>query len=418
MRAIKHPNSAHLTPSLTRAVDAGAWLKQGFAIMVLLSFSTASSALDFAEGKGQIHGFITQGLVTSKHNNFYGDSSDGISWDFREIGVNGSYRFNPSLMVSAQTLSRRAGEMDDGALALDYGFVDLRAINTETTTLGVRLGRMKNALGLYGETRDVATTRPGIIVPQPIYFDRSRKFALSGDGVHLYHRTHVGNGSVNTMLALVDLPINDRGSKSLLVKPHAQGRLAQDRLSKGFRLLYETDDAHWTTAFSYLSLSQRYHPTAGDINPPSSSLIEPWILSLQYTNEQWTFTGEYSQRNTEFSRNQRLISDNIAENWYLQSQYRFAPKWELLLRYDASAMDKHDTKGKHFAAANPGAIAFTRYAQDWVAGVRYDVTPSFMLRAELHSIEGTGWTSPLENPISSDLNKHWNMFMLMGSYYF
>lgn len=418
MLVTHNPKGVCIALNLTSAISIWAWLKQGLAIITLFSYSTFSSALDFAEGKGQIHGFITQGLVTSKHNNFYGDSSHGISLDFREVGINGSYRFNTNLLVSAQTLSRRAGEMDDGSLALDYGFVDLRAINTDATTLGFRLGRMKNPYGLYGETRDVATTRPGIIVPQPIYFDSSRKFALSGDGVHLYHRIQTNNGSLNTTLALVDLPINDRGSKSLFIGPNAQGKFDQDSLSKALRILYETDDTRWRGGLSYISASQRYHPIAGDINPPSGSLIEPWIVSLQYSNEQWTLTGEYSQRNTEFTRNQRLISDSTAENWYLQGQYRFAPKWELLLRYDASTMDKHDPKGKRFAVANPSAIAFTRYAQDWVAGVRYDVSPSFMLRAELHNIEGTGWVSPLENPVSSELHKHWNMFMLMGSYYF
>lgn len=389
-------------------------LAWGVAILLL---PACVRALDWAEGKGQVHGFVSQGAVATSHNNFYGDSSDGPSWDFREIGLNGSYRIAPGIQLSTQVISRRAGEMDTGALWVDYAFADFTLAVQEDRRFGVRLGRMKNPYGLYTETRDVAFTRPGAIVPQPIYFDRSRKFALSGDGVHLYGSVTVPGGMLDMIGGLVKQPINDRSSKASLVGLHAHGELEQNRMTPGMRILYETEDGRWRGGISYFSLEQEYHPDSNDIHPRSWSLLEPWILSLQYSGESWTVTGEYSQRNTEINRGALRLQDSIAENWYLQGQYRIHPGWELLLRYDQSVQDKDDRNGSRYAART-GGLDFTRYARDRVVGLRYDVTPDFMVRAEWHHVTGTLWLSGLENPVAGDLRPHWDMFMLLGSWHF
>lgn len=385
-------------------------------ILPLLLLPFTAQAVDWNDSKGQVHGFFTQGLVASTNNNWYGKSSDRVSFDFREIGFNGSYRLTPGILLSAQVISRRAGEMDDGELWVDYAFTDLTLFSKENYKAGVRLGRMKNPYGLYTDTRDVAFTRPGAIVPQPIYFDRSRKFALSGDGIHLYGNAQVPGGNIDATLGIVKLPINDRSSKSILAGPNAQGKLEQSRMTIGARILYETDDKRWLGGLSYFTLDQNYQPVPGDTVPPTSAVLEPWILSLQYSGEQWIVTGEYSQRNTEFTR-ANVLQKNIGENWYVQGQYRLMPQWELLLRYDSAASERDDPNGKQFAATT-GGKAYTRYARDWVAGIRYDATPNFMLRAELHHVKGTVWLSSLENPVAANIEQDWNMLMLLGSYHF
>jgi hypothetical protein len=282
--------------------------------LCLLVLPLFAQAMDWGDGKGQVHGFFTQGLVTSTNNNFYGNSSDHISFDFREIGINGSYRLTPGIQLSAQLISRRAGEMDDGGLWLDYAFVDFTLLRSAENKAGVRLGRMKNPYGLYTDTRDVAFTRPGAVVPQPIYFDRSRKFALSGDGIHFYGNAHVPGGTIETTLGVGKLPVDDRSSKATFVGPGAPGELEQNRLTTGLRVLYETDDKRWLGGLSYFTLNQKYHPIPGDIYLPSSALLEPWVLSLRYTTEQWTLTGEYSQERVKFIHGNVPIENSIAEN--------------------------------------------------------------------------------------------------------
>ena len=48
--------------------------------------------------------------------------------------------------------------------------------------------------------------------------------------------------------------------------------------------------------------------------------------------------------------------------------------------------------------------AFTRFAKDITVGLRWNVTPEFMVRAEYHRVNGTGWLSTLDNPVSGDLS--------------
>ena len=92
-------------------------------------------------------------------------------------------------------LSRTAGKGSPGNIRLDYGFMDYTYFSGETSQLGIRLGRMKNPLGFYNDTRDVPFTRPSILLPQSIYFDRTRKLAIAADGVHLYgeYRSDLGD---------------------------------------------------------------------------------------------------------------------------------------------------------------------------------------------------------------------------------
>ena len=100
-----------------------------------------------------------------------------------------------NLQFSVQGISRWAGKGSTGNVRLDYGFMDYTYYSGETGQLGIRLGRMKNPLGFYNDTRDVPFTRPSILLPQSIYFDRTRKLALAADGMHMYgeYRSDMGD---------------------------------------------------------------------------------------------------------------------------------------------------------------------------------------------------------------------------------
>ncbi len=378
--------------------------------------STCAHAFEWDDGKGQVHGFLSQGMVASSHNNFYGESSDGVSWDFREIGLNASYRLNPGIQFSGQVMSRRAGEMDTGALWVDYAFADITLLSSEEKQVGIRIGRMKTPYGIYNETRDAAFTRPAVVVPQPVYFDVGRKFVLSSDGVHPYGRFEVPTGNLEVVFCIGKSPIDDRSSKATLVGYKAPGDFSQDRLTTGFRVMHESADQRWLAGVSYFSLHQEYDPEPGDAFPQTSVLLEPWLVSLRYSGEKWTISSEYMLEKADFDFGNRKV-DTYAQGWYIQSQYRFMPDLELLLRYDYSAGDKDDRDGRKFQATT-GQPAYTRYLHDYVVGAKYDVTSSFMLRAEWHHLKGTFWLSSLDNPNPADLKKDWDMFMLLGSWHF
>jgi hypothetical protein len=368
----------------------------------------------------QIHGFASQSWLKSTNNNnvFGKSSSDSGSFDFRELGLNASMRPRPNLQFSAQMLSRTAGKGSPGNIRLDYGFIDYAFLSEENSKIGIRLGRMKNPLGFYNDTRDVPFTRPSILLPQSIYFDRTRKLAIAADGGYLYgeHRSDIGNllveGGFGRPLV--------RGSETevALLGHEMLGHLVPE-ISYIGRATYELDEGRLRFAFSGAHVNINYDPASGDPLRAGSIRFTPLIFSAQYNAERWSFTSEYALRHFEYKNFgvAPLNLDFLGESYYFQGVYRITPEWEAIARYDVLHTDSDDRSGKKWAAAT-GGDPHRRYAKDITVGLRWNVTPEFMLRAEYHRVNGTAWLSTLDNPTSGDLSPHWNLFSILGSYRF
>lgn len=76
----------------------------------LLSILLVIPTMALAEDKAwyeriALHGFASQAYIHTTDNHFYGPSDDG-SFEFTEVGINGSFRISPKLRLSAQLLSR------------------------------------------------------------------------------------------------------------------------------------------------------------------------------------------------------------------------------------------------------------------------------------------------------------------------
>ncbi len=130
-------------------------------------------------------------------------------------------------------------------------------------------------------------------------------------------------------------------------------------------------------------------------------------------------TPKYDNNFGDSSRTGKALSGmNVyGESFYFQGEYRFTPKWEAILRYDVLFTDRDDRDGKRYAAAT-GGPAYSRFAKDITVGLRWNITPEFMLRAEYHRVDGTGWLSKLDNPVSKDTSEHWDLYAIQASYRF
>jgi hypothetical protein len=368
----------------------------------------------------QIHGFASQSwLKSSDNNNVFGNSSsDSGSFDFRELGLNASMRPRSNLQFSAQMLSRTAGEGSPGNIRLDYGFIDYTFLSAQNSKVGIRLGRMKNPLGFYNDTRDVPFTRPSILLPQSIYFDRTRKLAIAADGGHLYgeYRSDFGNLSVEG--GVVRPLVRGAETEVALLGQDMRGRLAPDASYIG-RMNYELDEGKLRFTVSAAQLNIDYDPSNTD--PLRAGLVRftPLIFSAQYNAEKWSLTSEYALRHFKYENFGRdgPNLDFFGESYYFQGAYRFTPNWEAIVRYDVLYTDRDDRSGKKWAAATGGA-PHRRYAKDITVGLRWNITPELMLRAEYHRVNGTGWLSTLDNPSSGSLSQNWDLFSILGSYRF
>ena len=361
----------------------------------------------------QIHGFLSQGFVHTSDNNFFGKSDDSISTDFRELGVNGSWSIWPELQVAMQIVWRDAGKTDTSGARIDYGLASYNIYSSETSLLTIRGGRVPTPFGFYNDTRDVASTRPTIILPQSIYFDVNRNLALSADGGYLYgeHRSDYGDFSLH--FGLVNPRMDDPDFKNVIVGA-SPGRM-EGSTSWISRLGYEWQGGLVRLAVTYADFNGDYIPSAGAFLLPGSFKFQPLILSAQYNAENWSITGEYALRKSILKDFGFPKVDFTGQSFYIQGTYRFTDAIEGIVRYDDLIWNLDDKKGFEFADLT-GAPNYSRFAQDWTVGLRYEMFTSLMLSAEYHRINGTGWLSSLENPDGT--TQHWDLYAVMISFSF
>lgn len=370
----------------------------------------------------QIHGFATQGYLNSTgNNNVFGNSNqDSGTFGFREIGLNASVQLRPNLLISAQGLHRHAGQGSED-IRLDYAMIDYKAYSGENSQFGIRLGRIKNPLGFYNETRDVAHTRPSILLPQSIYLDRTRNLAMASDGGHVYGETRTSKGDFFYQVGVAMPIVHGPQTEAAVFGSQLPGHLTSQPSVVG-RGIYEYDGGRIRLAVSGTQLNMGFLPGTASLHA-GSILFTPVIFSAQYNTERWSLTSEYAIRHLEY-RNFGLIPNinTTGESYYFQGIYRFTPKWEGVLRYDALFSDRDDRHGHHWVGASKTRASHSRYAKDITTGVRWNITPAFMLAAEHHYVNGTAWLAPLDNPGASSVAgnhaKEWHLFTVLGSFRF
>ncbi|QFT83826.1 hypothetical protein FIU88_02455 [Halomonas sp. THAF12] len=366
----------------------------------------------------QLHGFLSQALVITDDNDFFGPSSEhGGSLEFTELGANVSLRPHEDVLIAAQVLSRRAGgESGDAEPKLDYGLIDYQLLSNQQRNIGVQLGRFKNPFGFYNQTRDVAFTRPGILLPQSIYFDRTRSLALSADGVLGYYEERLPQGTLSFQAGVGRVQAGDDLLETLRLD-RFPGDLEPHTSAIG-QVRYEHDGGRVVAALSTADVGAHF-----DSRQPGLSdgdfYFRPWVLSLQYNAELWSLTAEYALRNSglEGFNDPRFNFDTTGESWYLQYQRRFFDDWQWLVRYDHLLANRDDPSGDDFAASGAGPD-HSQFARDWTFGLQWTPTPRIMLAGEYHYIDGTGWLPAQDNPEPSDTDRYWNMLLFQVAFRF
>ncbi|WP_372833815.1 hypothetical protein [Pontibacterium sp.] len=391
----------------------------------LMPYTVSASG---APDEWDINGFVTQGYFHSDHNNVFGQSEDG-SADFRELALNAAWQARGDLLFAGQLMSRRAGKVQDGSPRIDYALLDYRFDEGTRGRSGIRIGRIKNPFGFYNETRDVAFTRPGILLAQAVYFDNARDLQLSSDGISLYGTRNFTDGWVD-----VDL---------LLGKPNTESSVEYAYLSqdwpgalddgKGFmwRTVYNTNDQRWRLGLTMGRFNLEFNadePSLATL-PLLTQMIAPrdghididaYLLSLQYNLEHWSLTAEFSRQKVNWGTLNGIFAtdpENRFESGYLQAEYRVNPHWSLMIRYEELYLDIDDRDGTE-AEARLGKPAHTQFAKDLIFGIGWQPSSQWLLRAEWHHVRGTGWLPEQDNPDQNMLQRDWNLYALQATYRF
>lgn len=391
------------------------WARFIGATLAVLATSTA--ALAELNSHFQLHGFASQAAIQTSANRFYGDSPE-TSLDFTELGLNASWRLSPRLLLAAQALSRRAGDMSDGSLELDFALADINVLNSAGYRAGLRFGRMKNRLGLYNETRDVPFTRPSIFLPQVVYFDKVRNLVLATDGLQLYGELYRPFGTLSATLA-TGSPVIDDNVQAALLFLEMPGNLEDRENSWLASLWYQSPAERIKLGLSAaaIALAHDWDLTA---HPPTIDLLYS-IASAQYNAEDWTLSAEYMRMPSDWSGFEPAIDDfkQATEGYYAQLSYRPRPPFELMLRYEEGFADRNDRDGNRFEESTQGLIpAKTRSSRILSLGLRWDLSRHWMLRAEYQRHNGNFILSEIENPDFQRYDKHWDLFAVQAAFRF
>jgi hypothetical protein len=387
---------------------------QAGVLLCCIAWARGAIAVDLGENV-QVHGFLSQAAAISDHNNVGGNSSDGFAFDLRELGGNVSWRPDPDWMVSAQLLARWSGRTDDGDVRLDYGFVD-RTLVSGDDRLGIQLGKIKNPYGLYNITRDVAHTRPGILMPQSIYWDRIRDFVLAAPGISVYGESNHPRASLSWEASVLRPEVENTEVEYATFFLDMPGRL-QGKTSWLGQVMLELDDERWRLGLTLGEVTLRYIPGALDFWQAGTTRLRPLVLSLEYNREQWSFAAEYAEttvRSREYGSS-FPFPDNTVQAYYLQATWRFRPRWQSYARYDLLYASKSDKRGRKFEV-DTGLPAHLTYAKDFTLGLRYDLDRDWALSMEVHRVQGAASLARTDNPGLP--HKDWNLLLLQAAYRF
>ena len=242
---------------------------------------------------------------------------------------------------------------------------------------------------------------------------------MSSDGGQVYGEFRASNNEIFWQLGIADPRVDNKEIEWALLSTDWPGKLKPE-LSYLGRVLWERDGGRIRVALSDIQANIKYASTGlafpSDLGSGTIK-FEPTMLSLQYNSEYWSLTSEYALRHFDYKDFNPLVDTNFTgESYYVQGSYRFAPKWDTFLRYDAAYTDKKDRDGTDWAAAAPGRVAHKRFARDWTFGAGWMANPKLLVRGEFHIIEGTAWLPALDNTMPTKEN--WNMLNLSLSYRF
>jgi hypothetical protein len=385
---------------------------------IICLFSSHASA---SEENFQLHGFISQGLIDVDGSNFVNDDG-ALSAELTELGLNGSYQLSSTLRLTGQVVYLDGGNRYAKGMRIDYALLDWSVYDSYNWKANIYLGRFKNNHWLYSSTRDIPFARPGIILPQSIYFDGFRDIAVGGDGMAIkMSHSHDDYGYFDFNLSYGSSAVSDEQAEMILSKL-PQGKVKQDYDAQA-SFYWQPAFSSWRFGLSLLDSTFSYKTNDNfDFFVDGEFSFQFYTMNALYEGENWEFSGEIYQEKfiTEGFYTPQHYGSPIGQGLYLQSRYKVNNKLTLLARYEHFYHDKNDKNGKKLEESTGGSIpAYFAYHRDTTVGMSYDFSSDISLRLEYHWFQGAGRLTPVVLPNTQMNNsKNWQLWAAQLMYWF
>jgi len=315
--------------------------------------------------------------------------------------------------------------------ALDYSFNE---------TIGVRVGRVKHAFGLYGESQDLDMVRPFAFLPLDFYSKLLRPIDSSFDGTAVYGNVRLGKGSIeyqvyagwvpaidtkNPFFAGLDeaSPITTSSINTLFVYGGSaiwNTPLEGLRLSASVTLIPKVrfDGAMRTASSLALATSDArllpsyFPPGAWDFavaGKPASleTTVNNYYFSAEYTRGDWVFAIETSFIDGDQTSSLSLLgtseSKSKSDSSYAMVTYQASKKLQLGTYYGLAHANRDDPNGSKLVAV-PSHIDWLK---DFAVASSYNLAPWWLLKAEVHLLNGTKGLSAKGNGDAAKWKADW-----------
>ncbi len=422
-------------------------MRKSHAKLAILGIAALSSIPAFAldvDGIA-IHGSVSTTESSSDTYNFYGDTANGKFDDnVRELTVNGAYRWASGLKFSAQIY---ASDVDGlSSLDLDFASLDYQF----KPWLGVRVGRNKSALGLYGDSQDLDQIRTFANLPLGVYPRNLRPFNYT-DGVSFYGNIPAGkagsldytafggriesiNGSSLIARSSGGLTVTDKYSLPVAYGINVAWNTPVDGLRFGFTVInipHIGADSHLATeAFSTmpglsydptpLGIDAAYGPGTWDYafagSPVKSDIGLCYeYFSAEYSVGKWLFAAELKEAPEHSNTNIAALgvvnsySHSNEVDDYVMANYQATKQVGLGLYYGYT-----DTNTRSNSPSN------LRTQTDVAGVVAYTPFPWWVFKVEFHELNGLGLINSAGdyNPKAPAAGNKWDYLVLKTTFSF
>jgi hypothetical protein len=366
-----------------------------------------------------LHGFVSQGLIQAERSNFVNDTGN-VSTGLTELGINGSYALSPDWRLSGQTMYLDGGNRYADGWRIDYLFLNWTAVNSLDWQLNLYAGRFKNMHWLFSSTRDVAVTRPMIVLPQSVYFDAFRDIAVGSDGLALQSTNSTSIGELEFVWSYGATPIGLEASQRVIAQ-QIQGNTTQKFVHQA-TLFFRPPESQTQWGLSLLDSDFSYRRAATDLFFDGDFTVQRVMASWRYSAEQWEVSSELMQERVKadgfyqpvFARNQ------FAQGAYLLGSYNWSNSTRLYASYDWFSANKDDRSGALLPIESGGLIPrYFGYQRDLGVGLTQELSKKMRVQLEYHWFTGTGRLGPNVVPaIEVNRSRHHELWAIQLMYWF